>query len=146
MILVFAPTSDYPEYIKNSWKKYLFIALGEWNTKAGEDAYSIWSNAIGSFGIVKKKCREIQLEITEKYILVIANTLYNHMHSRKTIWYYPDGMTHNQINYILTPQRFKSSIQIIQTITRTYPRATINSDHYLIICNNKNEAVYQQKE
>ena len=53
--------------------------------------------------------------------------------SRKTTWHSPDGQTHNQIDYILTPQIFKSSI--IKTSTRTYPGATINSDHDLVLCN-----------
>ena len=42
---------------------------------------------------------------------------------------------HNQIDYILTPQRFKLSI--ISSSTRTYPGADISSDHDLVICNLK---------
>ena len=43
--------------------------------------------------------------------------------------------THNQIDYILTPRRFKSSI--ITTSTRTYPGADIGSNHDLVLCNLK---------
>ena len=90
-------------------------------------------NAIGRFGIGNKNCRgEILLEFAEKHKLVIASTLYNPKHSRKTTWHSPDGMTYNQIDYIVRPQRFKSSV--IKTSTRTYPGATINSDHDLVIC------------
>ena len=97
------------------------IVLDDWNTKSGEDAYSIWLNAIGSFGIGKTNCRgEILLEFAEKHNIVISNTLYIHKHSRKITWRSPDGMTNNQIDYILTPQRFKSSV--IKTSIRTYQK------------------------
>ena len=64
--------------------------------------------------------------------------------SRKTTWHSPDGQTHNQIDYILTPQRFKSSI--IKTSTRIYPGATINSDHDLVLCNIKMKLCLKKKE
>ena len=64
--------------------------------------------------------------------------------SRKTTWHSPDGQTHNHIDYILTPQRFKSSI--IKTSTRTYPGATINSDHDLVLCNIKMKLCLKKKE
>ena len=54
-----------------------------------------------NFGIGKINCRgEILLELLEKHKLVIANTIYNHRHSIITTWHSPDGMSHNQIDYI----------------------------------------------
>ena len=47
----------------------------------------------------------------------------------------PDGNTHNQIDYILTMTRFKSSIN--KATTRTYPAADIYSDHEMVLCNIK---------
>ena len=47
----------------------------------------------------------------------------------------PKGIIHNSIDYMLTPERFFSSIQ--KTTTRTYPRADINSDHDLVLINMK---------
>ena len=64
--------------------------------------------------------------------------------SRKTTWHSPDGQTNNQIDYILKPQRFKSSI--IKTSTRTYPGATINSDHDLVLCNIKMKLCLKKKK
>ena len=44
-----------------------------------------------------------------------------------------NGEVYNQIDCILTPQRFKYSI--IRIITRTYPGVDINSDHDLVLFN-----------
>ena len=41
----------------------------------------------------------------------------------------------NQIDYILTPRSFKSSIK--HSSTKTYPGADIKSDHDLVLCNIK---------
>ena len=63
--------------------------------------------------------------------LTIANTLYPHKRSKRTTWHSPDGKTHNKIDYILTPQRFKSSIN--KPKTRTFPGADVGSDHDLVM-------------
>ena len=52
-----------------------------------------------------------------------------------TTWHSPNGLVHKQIDYMLTPQHFKSSI--IRTSTRIYPDADINCDHDLVLCNMK---------
>ena len=51
----------------------------------------------------------------------------------RSTWHSPNGLVHNQIDYILMPQRFRSSIHKFST--RTYPGAVINSDHDLVLCN-----------
>ena len=75
------------------------------------------------------------LEFADKYILLLANTLFNHKQSRISTWNSPNGLIHNQIDYIITPQRIKSSIS--RRSTRTYPGADINSDYDLVLCNIK---------
>ena len=67
--------------------------------------------------------------------MVAANTLFPHKKSRCTTWHSPNGEVHNQIDYILTTQRFKSSI--IRTSTRSYLGADFNSDHDLVLINMK---------
>ena len=74
--------------------------------------------------------------------IVAENTSFPHKKSRCTTWYCPNSELHNQIDYILTPQRFKSSI--IRTSTRTYPSEDINSDHDLVLCNMKYRKINQQ--
>ena len=68
-------------------------------------------------------------EFAQKHKLVLANTLHPQKNARKSAWHSPGGKTHNQIDFILTPQRFKSSIN--KASTRIYPGADIYSDHDL---------------
>ena len=53
--------------------------------------------------------------------------------SRRTTWHHPSGKYHNQIDFILLPQRFKSSIN--KAKTRSFPGADIGSDHDLVMTN-----------
>ena len=46
-------------------------------------------------------------------------------------------------DYILTPQRFKSSI--IKTSTRIYHGAVINSEHDIVLCNIKMKLCIKKK-
>ena len=110
--------------------------MGDWNAKVEVDAHATWHNAVGHFGndITNEK-GEILLEFADKHKLLLSNTMYNHTKSRIATWHSPNGQTHNQIDYILTPQSYKSSI--IKKSTRTYPGADINNDHDLVIFNMK---------
>ena len=109
---------------------------GDFNAKIGSDANEEWAECAGRFRIgVRNDRGQRLLEFAGKHRLVAANTLFPHKKSRCTTWHSPNGEVHNQIDYILMPQRFKSSI--IRTSTRTYPGADINSDHDLVLCNMK---------
>ena len=57
------------------------------------------------------------------------NTLFPHKISRRTIWHSSDGVT-LQIDYILAPRRFKSSIN--RAKSATFPGGDINIDHDLV--------------
>ena len=93
------------------------------------------SNSIGIFSHGSNYRGDRLIEFAKKLKFILANILYNHKNSRRTKWHAPNGSTHNQIDYILTPQRFKSSI--ITTSTITYPGADIGSDYDLVLCNLK---------
>lgn len=67
--------------------------------------------------------------------MALANTLGEHKTSRCTTWHSPDGKTHNQIDYILVPNIFKSGIN--RAKTRTFPGADVGSDHDLVLLNFK---------
>ena len=77
----------------------------------GSDANEEWDECTGRFGIGARNDRgQILLEFAGKHRLVAMNTLFPHKKSRCTTWHSPNGEVHNQIDYILTPQCFKSSI------------------------------------
>ena len=113
-------------------KKDILIVLGDWNAKVGADAYQDWAGTAGKFGFGETNDRGVRLlEFARSHHLTLANTLHPHKPSRTTTWHSPDGNVHNQIDYILAPQRYKSSIN--KANTRTFPGADIGSDHDLVM-------------
>ncbi|XP_069972111.1 uncharacterized protein [Penaeus vannamei] len=61
--------------------------------------------------------------------MVIVNTKYMHKISRRVTWVAPDGITKNQIDYILVEKKCSSSINGHKT--RSFPGADVGSDHNL---------------
>ena len=57
--------------------------------------------------------------------------LANNKLSRTAIWHAPNGQVHNQIDFILTPHRFKASIN--KATIRSFSGADIGSDHDLVL-------------
>ena len=53
------------------------------------------------------------------------------MLSRTATWHSPHGQVHNQIDFILTPQRFNSSMS--KANTRSFPGADDGNDHDLML-------------
>ena len=100
-----------------------------------------WNNAVGKFATGKNNSRGIRLiEFATKHNFTLANTLHPQKDPRKAHWLSPNGLIQNKIGCILTPQRFKSSID--KSSIRSYPCdmivypcTLINSDHDLVLCN-----------
>ena len=141
IIQVYAPTSDHEdqeveelyEQIENTLKKVpkkdLIIIQGDFNAKIGPDAYEVWPCTVGRNGVGETNDRGLRLlEFASSHRLTIANTI---SPQDITIWHAPNGKTHNQIDFIMTPRRFKSSINMAKT--RTYPGADVGSDHDLVL-------------
>lgn len=55
--------------------------------------------------------KDWRLEFATFENLILANTLGNHKSSRKWTWHAPNGIHHNQIDWIMIPQCFKSGIK-----------------------------------
>ena len=68
------------------------------------------------------------IEFCQENALVIENTLFQQHKRRLYTWTSPDGQHHNQIDYILCSQRWRSSIQS----ANTRPGADCGSDHELL--------------
>lgn len=91
---------------------------------------------MGKFGLGETNYRGIiPLGFAQSQQLTLANTLHLHKKLRTATWHLQDGLVHNQIDYILLPRCFKSSIN--KTKTRTYPGANIGSDYGLVPTNLK---------
>ena len=61
--------------------------------------------------------------------LTITNTMFQTHKRRLFTWTSPDGETKNQIDYVLTNRRWKTSV----TAARTLPGADCGSDHELLM-------------
>ena len=144
VIQVYAPSSshtdeeieefyqDLEKTIREIPKKDIVVTQGDWNAKIGTDAYNQWRGTAGKFGVGKTNERGHRLlEFAKQCNLIVANTLHNHKMSRRTTWHSPDGLTHNQIDYIMISKRVQSSIK--RSKTRTFPGADIGSDHDLVM-------------
>ena len=144
IIQAYAPTSDHKDeeieefyeqlenIIAKVPKKDLIIIQGDWNAKVGTDVYQNWAGTVGQFSTGECNDRGIRLlEFAKSHSLTLANTLHPHKLSRTATWHSPNGKIHNQIDYILVPQRFKSSVN--KPKTRTFPGADIGSDHDLVM-------------
>ncbi|XP_076438257.1 uncharacterized protein LOC143277357 [Babylonia areolata] len=113
-------------------KRDMLIVQGDWNAKVGPDAYQNWAGTTGKFGIGETNDRGLRLqEFAKSHRLTLANTVHPHKLSRTTTWHSPNGQVHNQIDFNLTPQRYKYSVN--KANTRTFPGADIGSDHDLVL-------------
>ena len=85
---------------------------------------------IGKFGLgVQNEAGQRLIEFYQENTLIIANTLFQQHKRRLYTWASPDGQHQNQIDYILSSQRRRSSIQS----AKTRPGADCGSDHELLI-------------
>ena len=65
----------------------------------------------GKFGLgIWNEAGERLVEFCQENTLVIANTLFQQPKRRLYTWTSPDGQHHNQIDYILCSQRWRSAI------------------------------------
>ena len=71
------------------------------------------------------------LEFAKRHQLTAVNTLFNHKTSRRTTWHSPNGMVHNQIDYIFISRRFATGVN--RAKTRTFNKPDIGSDHDLVM-------------
>ena len=61
--------------------------------------------------------------------LVVKSMMFLHQNINKYTWTSHDGMTHNQIDHILTDRRWHLSILDV----RRFRGADCNTDHYLVV-------------
>ena len=85
---------------------------------------------MSKFGLgVQNEAGQRLIEFCQENTLVIVNTLFQQHKRRLHTWTLLDGQYQSQIDYILSSQRWRSSIQS----TKTRPGADCGSDHELLI-------------
>ncbi|CAF1061855.1 unnamed protein product, partial [Rotaria magnacalcarata] len=101
--------------------------MGDWNAKVGSKPIT---GITGNFGLGdRNEAGDRLLEFCQNNSLFITNTCFQQPKRRLYTWTSPNGQYKNQIDYILSSQRWRSSIQL----TKTRPGADCGSDHELLI-------------
>ena len=144
IIQTYAPTTDYDDsevedfyeqlqaILNQVRKKDIIIVQGDWNAKVAQDTYHNWRDTQGPHCNNMNNDRGLRLlEFARYNNLILANTLGQHKKCRRWTWHSPNGEHHNQIDYIMIKNRFRSSVNTGKT--RTYPGADIGSDHDLVM-------------
>ena len=139
VIQAYAPTSnaeeaeveqfyeDLQDHLELTPQKHVLFIRGDWNAKVGSQETP---GVTGKFGLgVQNEARQSLIEFCQENALVIANTLFQQHKRRLYTWISPQGHHHNQIDYILCSQRWRSSIQS----TKTRLGADCGSNHELLI-------------
>ena len=121
IIQVYAPTTnakaelfyeDLQDLLELTPKKTSFI-IGDWNAKVGSQETP---GITGKFGLgVQNEARQRLIEFCQENALVIANTLFQQHKRRFYTWTSPGDQYRNQIDYILSSQTWRSSIQLSKT-------------------------------
>lgn len=113
-------------------KKEIIIVQGDWNAKVSLGAHENWERTVGRYGIWETNDRGLRLlEFARIHRLNLAITIHSHKLPRTTTWDSPNGQVHNQKDFVLVPQRFKSSFN--KAKTRTISGTYIGSDHDLVM-------------
>ncbi|KAF7245610.1 Craniofacial development protein 2 [Varanus komodoensis] len=139
VIQVCAPTSDAEEaevdqfyeglqhLLELTPKNDVLIIMGDWDAKVGSQKIT---GITGKFGLgVQNEAGHRLVEFNQENTLVTANTLFQQPRRRLYTWTSPDGQHRNQIDYVLCSQRWRSSIQSVET----RPGADCGSDHELLV-------------
>ena len=109
--------------------KDVIIMMGDWNAKIGGNRPS--NNYRGKCGLGMRNERGDRLaDFCASNDLVITNTTFKHHPRRLYTWISPGDRIRNQIDYIMVPKRWQSSIQDV----KTRPGADCGSDHQMLVC------------
>ena len=105
----------------------VLFMIGDWNAKVGSQETP---RVTGKFGLgVQNEAGQRLIEFCQDSAHVIAITLFQQHKRRLYTWISPDGQYQNQIDYILSSQKWRSFIRS----AKTRLGADCGSDHELLI-------------
>ena len=109
---------DLQDLLELTPKKDVLFIIGDGNAKVGSQEIP---GVTGKFGLgvqnkatkrsTKQNIFAKRTEFCQENMLVIANTLFQQHKRRLYTWTPPDGQYRNQIDYILSSQRWRCAIQ-----------------------------------
>ena len=136
VIQVYAPTSTHDdeeverfyEDVENAMKRnktqFTFV-IGDFNAKVGQKRSG--ETAVGNFGIGNRNDRgDLLVEFAERNQLKIMNTFFQKKANRKWTWKGPNGITKNEIDFILTNRS-----DIVKDVT-VLNKVNVGSDHRMV--------------
>ena len=138
VIQVYAPSSnseeaeverfyeDLQDLLELTPQKDVLFIIGDWNAKGGSQELPGITGKIGP-GIQNEAGQRL-IEFCQENAQVIANTLFQ-QHKRRLYTWTSDGQYRYQTDYILSSQRWRSSIESAKTRLGT----DCGSDHELLI-------------
>ena len=142
MIQVYAPTSASTEEeleefyetlrkeIDSKKRQDILIIAGDFNAKVGRKRNKEENGTVGNAGLGERnERREIFVDFALANQLAIKNTMFQKHPRRLYSWTSPDGITKNQIDYILIEKRWTTTMQDITT----KPNADCDTDHKLLV-------------
>jgi len=118
------------EEIVSAPSQDMLLMAGDFNAKIGQDTRS--TGVGGKYGLGELNGNgERLLNFCQENDMVITNTLFSHHKRRRYTWCSPDGVTRNQIDYILVKRRFQKCV----LNSRAYPGPDCGSDHNMVGAN-----------
>jgi hypothetical protein len=100
------------EHVFNKFPKYyMYIQLGDFNAKIGEDIFKPTSGNDSVHEIRNNNGVRLVNFPTSKN-LTVRSTMFSHFNIQKFTLISHDGKTHNQIDHILIDRRYHSSVLI----------------------------------
>ena len=126
----FVPSSLLLEAIDSTIKQDLVFILGDYNAKIGKETTPEEREIKGPHCLGSRNDRgQMLLDFCFENQMVVGNSLFKQHPRRLFTWTSPDGKTKNQIDYILVPKRWRTSL----LNAKTYPGADCGSDHELLV-------------
>jgi endonuclease/exonuclease/phosphatase family metal-dependent hydrolase len=105
------------------------MLLGDFNVKIGRE--DIFKPIIGNESLHEtsndNRVRVVNFATSKN--LIVKSTTFPHHDIHKHTWTFPDGVTHNQIDHVLTDKRRHSNILDV----RSSRGADCDTDHYLVV-------------
>lgn len=143
VIQVYAPTSETADEIEEFYialeeeilrtpTREMTMVLGDFNAKVGSlgPTEDHLRRVLGRADLGERnERRERLLSFCAERELTIANTTFTHHPRRLYTWRSPGDRYRNQIDFILVPQRWRTSVRN----ARTYPGAECGSYHQLLV-------------